>query len=135
MKHTSMGYNIIHPKTIVSLGYSRIILLVREGVNVQLTEDLMDGIVSSIWIKVNKQGAKSLYLGGIYREHRHLLQPYPNQTGGEVNQNRRWRLFVNQWKRAKNKGDVIVLRDTNLDTLKWPNPDQDHQVYDGYGKE
>ena len=110
------GYKMIHPKTILSLGYSRLILLVKEGINVQLIADLMDDTISSIWTKINKNGAKNLYLGGVYREHRHLLQPSPNLTGGEINQNKRWRLLVNQWKRANTKGDVIVLGDTNIDT-------------------
>ena len=40
---------------IIPLRYSRLVLLVKQGVNIQIVEDLMDEVVSSIWLKVNKK--------------------------------------------------------------------------------
>ena len=58
------GYNIVHTKSIVTMKYSRLVMLVKDGLNIKIVEDLMDTEVASIWIKVNKQGARSLFLGG-----------------------------------------------------------------------
>ena len=57
---------MLHPKTLFSLKYSRLVMLVKDGLNLQVIDELMDNEVSSVWVKVNKRGARNLLLGGIY---------------------------------------------------------------------
>ena len=38
----------------------------------------------------------------------------------------RWAQFIQQWVQASQEGDCIVMGDTNLDHLKWTNPESKH---------
>ena len=61
------GYDITLPKTVIRNGTARLILLTKENLNFELKENLMDDIFSSIWVKISRQGIKSLMVCGIYR--------------------------------------------------------------------
>ena len=61
------GYQIIKPFTVEVHTLSRLVLLVRDGTEVQLEKDLMDNLVTSIWVKVPGQGTSNILIGGIYR--------------------------------------------------------------------
>ena len=63
------GYRQVHPKQLVTMKYSRIVLLVRDGIQVTILEDLMCPEVASIWLKIAKRGCRKFHLGGVYREH------------------------------------------------------------------
>ena len=80
----------------------------------------MDARISSMWYKISSRGCKTLYLGGIYREHTVLNQP--DSTESEEQQTARWKIFIEQWQTANRQ--CIVVGDTNLDIFKWANPDQ-----------
>ena len=94
------GYNMILTKAMQSMGYSRLVALVREGIQVEVEEQLMSVDVASIWLKVCKQGGRKLYICRIYREHSLLRQHILNNT------------------------DEILLQ--NLYILKWTSPDHQH---------
>ena len=67
------GYEIVTTKSMSTLGVSRLVLLVREGVKVDIQESWMDEIVASIWLKIRRRGSKSITIGGVYREHSLML--------------------------------------------------------------
>ena len=58
------GYYMVTPKTDIQMGYSRIVLLAREGVRLSIMDDCMDGNIPSIWVKVTSRGRKALVIGG-----------------------------------------------------------------------
>ena len=110
------------------IGNCRIAILIKEGVNVEIVEKLMNEDIASIWLKISTKGKKTVMLGAIYREHCFIRQPEPNNSGQINQQNQRWKMFIDQWVAASTKGDTIVIGDTNLDTNKWASPDSDHII-------
>ena len=119
------GYTIIQPKSIIFLGYSRIAVLVREGVQVETMDQLMDDEIASVWLKVSGRGLKTLHIGAVYRQHKLLRQDLPNMSGEPALQNARWRKFVTQCVTAARNNDCIIMGDTNLDYNKWEQPEQE----------
>ena len=119
------GYTNIYPKTEgnLQLGYSRLILLVKNGVQVSILKDIMANDTSSIWVKVIKRGHKKVVIGGIYREHTLLKQPAPNNSNSEANQKERWNKILKQWVEVSKESDCVVIGDINLDSFKWDSPD------------
>ena len=65
------GYRIYLPKSSVEHPISRIAVLVRDGLEVELVDKYMDDIVSAVWLKIGISGRKPVLLGNIYREHRY----------------------------------------------------------------
>ena len=76
VKHVE-GYYLITPKTDLHMGYSRLVLLAREGVKLTIMNDCMAEDLPTIWVKLTSRGRKPLVIGGIYREFHHLLSPNP----------------------------------------------------------
>ena len=120
------GYKLILPKTMNTLGNCRIAVLVRVGIEVKLLDKFMNTSVASVWLKISCKGRKSLHLGACYREHKHIRQTEPNNSGELASQINRWKLFVDQWVRASMGADTVVIGDLNIDMNKWLQPDPDH---------
>ena len=116
------GYQIILPNTMEHLRYVRIILLVRNGIQVEVMTDCMEQDLSVIWVKVGRAGRRPLVVGGIYREQHLLRQGTPNLTDAMNCQEDRWNRTVLSWKRASRNAECIVTGDLNLDFLNWDNP-------------
>ena len=119
------GYDIIVTKGFEHFGVSRLVVLAKEGMNVQTDDNLMDSQVASIWMKfASAENRKKLIIGAIYREHRLIgpLAPIGSETDSQ--QKIRWKRFTEQWRRASTGADVFVIGDTNIDLEKWNNPDQ-----------
>ena len=59
-----------------------------------------------------------------------IRQEGENNTNEQEQQELRWTKFVKQWAAAGNTGECLVVGDTNLDILKWDNPNvgQDNMV-------
>ena len=95
------GYTIIKPLTENNplLMYSRIILLVKDNVQVAELRNFMSNDISSIWVKVNKRGHKQVIIGRLYREQYLLKQPY--KTNDQATQTARWSKYVKQWRGSK----------------------------------
>ena len=62
------GYRMYLPKTTEIQNIARLVLLVREGVDIEIKSDLMDTEVAAVWFKVGIKGRKSLLVGTFYRE-------------------------------------------------------------------
>ena len=69
------GYTIHKPLTVRVHNLSRLVLLVRDKVDVQIEECLMDSSITSFWIKIAQPGMKKILICGICREHQYLYQP------------------------------------------------------------
>ena len=54
------GYNMFLPLTLETLKYARIVLLVREGIEVKLLSQHMAVDLSTIWVKLGQAGRKPL---------------------------------------------------------------------------
>ena len=117
------GYNLISPKSMAVHGYSRIVLLVKNGTNVQLLPEYMESDLAMIWIRVGRKVKTPLHIGGIYRQHK-----LPNKgimTRDELlsTQRERWNRITSQWARAAVDARCICLGDMNLDFSRWNDPD------------
>ena len=120
------GYNLHLPKSMVDMQYSRIILLARENLEIQEMQELMDPSVASIWVKIGGRGRRNMFVGGIYREQTLLNQQDPNNSADPLEQDKRWKTFINQWLRANTMGPCLVIGDCNLDKIKWDLPEFNH---------
>ena len=117
------GYNLTKAKTTISLGYSRLVLLTKIGLVYTLEDKRMEEGISSIWLKVGGRGRKAVLICGVYREHKLIRQEEPNFSGNPDKQLERWTKIVGQWSRAGNVGSVVLIGDTNIDILKWDEPE------------
>ena len=118
------GYNMTLPKTMSKYHHARLILLSKNNLNFTVIEDLMNDEVASIWVKPVFKGMTNMIIGGIYRHHNIIYQDIPNTHDSIQSQERRWRLFIQQWETASSRGCVMVIGDVNLDIKKWDQPDQ-----------
>ena len=113
---------MVTPNTDISLGYSRIVLMVREGVELTIMNEYMADNIPAIWVKITSRGRKPLIIGGggrVYREFHHLLVPAPNNTDDKQLQLARWRKTILDWQRASRNSKCILIGDLNVDFLKW----------------
>ena len=115
------GYTMLKSRTCEVVNHCRLVALVREGLQLEVMHNWMSTEISSIWFKISSRGCKTLYLGGIYREHSILQQD--TVTDSEPQQISRWKFFIDQWTKANRLGDCVIMGDTNLDHLKWGIPD------------
>ena len=126
--HSTQDYEALIPgyKMIVTKDYSlglcsRLVVLIRESIDFTVLEKVMQPDIASIWIKLSGRGVKTVIIGAVYREH-HLLDRV-NDTSLESQQTFRWNKFIAQWNSLEGKGEIFVAGDTNLDKLKWAQPD------------
>ena len=117
------GYDRIQPLTMTRQGHCRIIVLVKEGVEVEIMDYIMEDDLATVWLKIRRQGKKNLIVGAIYREFRQLqpLQTQPNLIGCPLLQAARWERIIQQWIKASKLGEAVVTGDLNLDHMKWDN--------------
>ena len=116
------GYKLHYPGTLSKHHYTRLVLLVKNELNVTVRNDLMHEDVAAIWVSIRNGNKKSMIIGGVYREHRLLCQPKPNLTVDDAAQLRRWNYFLELWKKAARTNMCVLVGDTNLDFLRWENP-------------
>ena len=79
------SYKLTESPTMESYGYSRLQLLVREGLNLKFHRDLRHCDIASIWVTVKLEGQKNLKVGGVYREHSLLEQENTEKKGWNRN--------------------------------------------------
>ena len=120
------GHSLVMPNTMGTLNHARIVLIVRDGLNVMKLNQYMDTFTATIWVKVGTSRRNSVKVGGIYRELRQLGQGDMTASNQEVmrKQEQRWDKVVKQWKSAGNMSNCIVLGDLNLDHRRWQLPEQ-----------
>ena len=121
------GYKIITPISNDTMGFSRLVLLAKCGAKFTVDRKKMSEEVSSIWIRVGGRGKNSTLIGGIYREFTLIHDQAPGNSGDLQQQKLRWKKFTGQWKSAAQSKSCWVIGDTNLNYLKWDNPDMDDE--------
>ena len=52
------GYRMILPNTMTTMGHCRIVALVREQLEVEVINDLMEKDLATIWMKIRRRGKK-----------------------------------------------------------------------------
>ena len=126
---TIPGHNIILPNTMKYLRHARIVLLVKDHLNIHKLNQYMDRDTASIWVRIGDTKKNSIVIGGVYRQHLLLEDPNPPITWVEKQerQEERWARVVDQWRRAGINKNCIVLGDLNLDYLRWQNQSQSHE--------
>ena len=123
------GYDMIVAKTIKSLKFSRIVLLAKQDMQYTVESSRMEDSISSIWIKTGGKGRKSLLIGGVYRDHSIIRQQNNDNNSSDLEQQiLRWKKFIAQWVKASNGNNCLIIGDTNVDTLKLDDPDQEMEV-------
>ena len=119
-QRTVRGYNLVLPNTMVQLGYTRIILLIKEDINYKLLTQFMNNSTASIWVSLGSRGRRPLTVGGLYREHSLLRKGEDNDTDSPNRQLARWNLQLEGWKAAiAGNTDCVVIGDISLDFRKW----------------
>ena len=123
------GYNLILPKSMTTYNHARIVLLVRESLQVQMLYDLMDAETATIWIRIGNTRRNQLVIGGIYRQHLLLGDMNRPDTRAELQnlQEERWCRIVRKWKSIGRKNNCVIIGDLNLDYLKWHSPPQNQE--------
>ena len=122
-----MGYSMHLPSTMGKHKCSRIVCLVKEGMEIKIHSEWMHQDVAVVWLSLKNGNKGRLYVGGVYREHQMLLKPKPNPTKTLDAQLDRWNKFLLGWKKATKNKNVVLIGDTNLDFLRWDSPDQSHE--------
>ena len=120
------GYTMLLPLSADEHGLARLVMLIREGIEVKIQRQFMDNIVAAVWIKIGAPGRKPMILGGMYREHKFIYDNAPADSGTDYHQNQRWFKFIENWKKAAAQGDTIVFGDMNLDYSRWSLPELSH---------
>ena len=108
------------------MGYSRLLLLVREGVRIDILDSCMSEEVPDIWVRIISKGRKSLVVGGVYREQHLILQPQPNNSDNPDQQLSRWKITLKNWNKAARNSKCVLIGDLNLNHLKWNNNNYRH---------
>ena len=107
-----IGYSRIVPLTTQVHKIARLVLLVRNGVRVEVQEKYMDNQLAAVWLKIGARCRRPLFLSGMYREHRYLFQN-DETSATDRSQLLRWTRFVY----------TILVGDTNVDYLRWNLPE------------
>ena len=88
------GYNLLLPRTIEDKKVARIVMLVREDIEVKVLTQYMDTQVASIWIKVITNGTRSVIFGGIYWEHCYIGLEQEDDSASDRRQAEMWNKFI-----------------------------------------
>ena len=121
------GYNTFIPKIAPGQNMSRLVLLVKDELQVQVLDHLMNNSAAAIWIKIGSRGRKPMLVGFFYREQQFLRLDQSDDSLTPAKQLHRLRMFIETWKQAAATGsDVLVLGDFNLDFSNWGQPKQSH---------
>ena len=94
------------PRTTEVQNHARMLVLVRNGMDVKLCENMMDTTVAAVWMRIGARGRRPMTLAAVYREHQFIIQDGPNDSVTPHRQLERWTKFVNVWARSVQGGDV-----------------------------
>ena len=118
------GYTIVTPLKMDQRNLTRMLVLVRDGIQVEVRQDIMENDTTSVWMEFERKGKRKLMIGAVYREHTVTGIPKPNNTGDVSQQIKRWSKFLKQWSKIGSKYDTYIVGDTNLDHRRWNDPSQ-----------
>ena len=117
------GYRILTPEITGNQNLFRLVVLVKETIDVKVIEELNDNRLSAMWLKVGARGRRPMIIGAIYREFRYIHLNLSDDSASEQQQLSRWNMIIEKWKAAARMGDVTVIGDLNIDFRKWGSPD------------
>ena len=105
------------------LSVSRIVVYTHNSLVVKRRFDLEDNKISAIWLEAGLPRQKKILICQAYREWKYLDQG--NDISNTIDsQLERWLIFLDRWEQALMEGkEVIVMKDANLDLLKWTKSD------------
>ena len=123
------GHRLIYPKTIETMDHARIMLVIRDDLEIEVLDKYMDGETATIWVRLGSTKRNSITVGGIYREFHQLGQDVNGSSGLENQkaQEERWKKIVKNWRLAGRNGSCVTIGDMNLDQLKWNTPDTNQE--------
>ena len=81
------GYSMVLPLSADKHGLARVVMLIRDGVNVKIQKHYMDRVVAAIWIKIGAAGRKPMNICGVYREHKFIYDGAPDDSGSDKKSN------------------------------------------------
>ena len=84
------GYKMLLPPSMKSDGYSRIVLLYKEGLNVNILPEYMENDLAAIWVRIGRKSTKPLHIGGLYRQHKLPFQGEMSREELLTAQRERW---------------------------------------------
>ena len=119
-------YNVFFSKTLenANLNVSRVSVFTHKDLIVKERADLMNDTFSSIWLEIGLPRHKKILVCNLYRDWQYLSQDSDSSLATSA-QLERWLSFLDQWERAMQENkEIHVMGDTNLDFLKWNNPNQ-----------
>ena len=124
------GYTMVLPPTMSTLGHARLVMLIRDNIEVHRLDQFMEDDLAAVWVRVGRKGAKPLHIGGLYNEHRLLGQDRDGITNQDLQreQEERWTRMVSNWTRAGHGARCTAIGDYNLDYGTWDEPDQRHRI-------
>ena len=73
------GYKMVQPPTMEFMGHCRLLVLVRDTIEVDILTDIMEEDLPTVWLRIKRRGRRNMIFGSIYREHHQLgmIQPDP----------------------------------------------------------
>ena len=83
----------------------------------------MEDDLAAIWVRIGKKTTKPLHIGGLYRKHKLPNQGTMNREELLQKQRERWDRLTANWAKAAKNARCVLLGDTNLDFMKWNDPD------------
>ena len=119
-------YNVFFSKTLenANLNVSRVSVFTHKDLIVKERADLMNDTFSSIWLEIGLPRHKKILVCNLYRDWQYLSQDSDSSLATSA-QLERWLSFLDQWERAMQENkEIHFMGDTNLDFLKWNNPNQ-----------
>ena len=101
-------------------GCSRVVVYVKEGINVRQLRKYETDDLSTIWLEAGLPREKKLVLGCSYREHDYIkLERGEPKQSGHPEQLQRWEKFVDIWSKViDEQKEVCVVGDLNWDLLE-----------------
>ena len=110
-------------------GHARIVLLVRNDLEVHVMRDIMEEDTATIWARIGTTKSSYIAVGGIYRQHQILGDGNRDLSWQESlrRQEQRWKSVVKKWREISSRMKCVTIGDINLDYNKWPNPEVHHE--------
>ena len=103
------GYKMVLPNTMESLGYARLVILVKMDIEFRVIGKFMGPSSACIWIQLGSRGRKPLKIGGFYRELSLLRQGTPNLSNSPNLQLTCWNTMLEGWKAAAARDAACVI--------------------------
>ena len=99
---------------------SRTGILIHKSIHYKRLRQYESTGTSTVWLKLNHPGKKTVMVQAIYRQFQRLGHP-----GSETpsSQKQRWNIILEKWQKAAEEDtEILTFGDMNLNTLRWDTP-------------